>query len=714
MISKKESLNNNRKDLATPVLAVIIFQALVDIAILLDVPVTRQILGFIYLTIVPGAIFLTLFRLHSLDFTEKLLFSIGLSVAFVMFFGLIMNQIGLLFHFMAILSAPTLVLATNSAVFFLCAVSCFLNRNMLLGLKRLDFPMASLLTICLPILAILGTTLVNFNGNSVILLLMIGLIAMTVLISSIGARTNWPLVIFMITISVLFQMSLISNYIVGYDVHPAYHAFKIAQNNGVWTSTINETDPVILRTDQMLSSTVFPLIYSNMLNVEGTWIFKIVYPWIFALVPVGLYQLYRKYMGKKAAFLAAFFILADITFFTEMPGLPAEMIGEFFLVLALIVLFHEKISSSKKMIFFTIFSAGMIVSHYGTSYVFMFLIFFVWLVYFLMKKQPKIKATYIILFFVLAFAWYIYTTQSASFTSLVDMSQNIYTNFWSELLNPQSRTETALEAIGAGPPAASIGHWLGRGFHYLAQFFIVLGVASSVLRYKNRYKFDREYVTMSVFMLMFAMLPLIAPSFNLLNVTRAYHLSLLFLAPFCVIGGELFFSSLLKRQKSIIPFILTLLVVTSLFLFEIGFIYEITRDVSYSIPLSMYRMDRATVYRLEYLTEAVDVASAEWLHSNIVLTANTLVYADSLSIYQPLTSYAVFPRDSTETLSNFNSFDANAYVYLRNFNTVDGKIVRLGGIEWNTSDIHPHLEVLDKIYSNGGSEIFFAPNETGP
>lgn len=710
----QKSRNSNPRDWALFVLAIIFFQLLVDVTIILDVPVARQVLCFIYLSLVPGLVLLRIFGMKGLDSVEKLLFSIGLSVVFVIFLGLTVNQIGLSFGFSAILSTSTLLLATNSTVFFICVLCYFLNKNVHWDSKKLNFSLSSVLTVGFPLLAILGTTLVNFSGNSVILLLLIGIIALTVLVSSVRARTNWPLILFMISIAVLFQTSLISNYIVGYDIHATYHVFKITQGSGMWNSVITETDPITPRTNQMLSATIFPVIYSNMLNLDGTWILKTVYPLIFALVPLGLYQLYQKDVGKKVAFVAAFFILADITFVGAMPGLPTQMIAEFFLVLSLLVLFHQRLSSFKKLIFFTIFSAGMIVSHYGISYVFMFLILFAWLFSFLKKIQPKVTITCVTLFCVMAFSWYIYTSQSASFTSLVDMGENIYRNLWTELLNPQSRTEETLRGVGMGEQAASIGHWLGRGFHYATQSFIVLGLAGAILKWKIGFKFHREYIAMSLVMLAFTLLPLMTPSFDLFHITRMYHLSLLVLAPFCIIGGNLFFSVLPKLRKSHVPPILTLIVVTSLFLFETSFIYEVTGDVSYSVPLSIHRMDRAVFYGNGYITECVDVAGAEWLHSNIVLTANTLMYADIVSINMHLTSYAVFPRDHTEILSNVTSFNTNAYVYLRHFNTFDGKMVRRGGYVWNTSDIRSRFESLDKIYTNGGCEISFALNRTGP
>lgn len=710
---------DNRRDWAKFVLAIVSFQLLADLAILMNVPIARQVLGFIYLTIVPGTTLLVLFRMYSLNFTEKFLFSVGLSSVFVMLIGLVVNQIGLWLGSLVVLSTPTLLIAMNSAVFFLCAISYFLQRSKQWNKSKPNFSLRWVLTICFPLLAILGTIYVNLNGNSVILLLMIGIIALTVLISPARARTNFALILLMISIAVLFYESLISNYIVGHDVHAAYHVFKVTQNSAVWNSVINETDIHILRYNQMLTLTIFPAMYSNVLNIEGTWIFKIVFPLIFALVPVGLYQLYQKYMQKKVAFLAAFFILADITFYWEMPGLPAQMIAELFLVLSLIVVFHEEISPPKRMIFFTIFSAGMIVSHYGISYIFMFFLLFGWLVPFFRKKQQKIRIVYVIVFFVLAFSWYVYTSQSASFTSFVDMGQNIYESFWTDLLNPRSRQEEVLRGVGVGESAVSIGHWVGRGLHYVTQFFIILGFVVYILKRAhvyNGFKFDREYVIMSGFMLTCLMLVLVAPSINLLNITRLYHVSLLFLAPFCIIGGSWLFSILPKLSKSFVPFILVLVVVTSLFLFETGFIYEVTKDVSYSIPLSMYRMDRAVVYGKGYVTPGVDVASAKWLSSNMNSTVSTIVYADVISVWFPLTSYGLLPRYAyTEIMTNGTIFEGpHSYVYLRNFNIFDGKILGKdyefpSKHVWNTSDVSLRLEALNKIYSNGGSEVFFTP-----
>ena len=50
-----------------------------------DVPCLRQIVGFIFLTFVPGMLILRILRIHNVGLIESLAYSVGLSLAFIMF-----------------------------------------------------------------------------------------------------------------------------------------------------------------------------------------------------------------------------------------------------------------------------------------------------------------------------------------------------------------------------------------------------------------------------------------------------------------------------------------------------------------------------------------------------------------------------------------------------------------------------------------------------
>ena len=53
---------------------IIVIILLIDIVILLDIPFLRQILGFLFLTILPGLLILQILKLNKIDFLEKFVF----------------------------------------------------------------------------------------------------------------------------------------------------------------------------------------------------------------------------------------------------------------------------------------------------------------------------------------------------------------------------------------------------------------------------------------------------------------------------------------------------------------------------------------------------------------------------------------------------------------------------------------------------------------
>jgi uncharacterized membrane protein len=69
-----------------------ILQFFVFATVIIDIPVARQVIGFLYLLFVPGYILVRLLGLNDLDELGIMLFSIGLSVAFLILAGHFMNE----------------------------------------------------------------------------------------------------------------------------------------------------------------------------------------------------------------------------------------------------------------------------------------------------------------------------------------------------------------------------------------------------------------------------------------------------------------------------------------------------------------------------------------------------------------------------------------------------------------------------------------------
>ena len=98
-----------------PFLVVLLFHILLYIVIILDIPILRQIVAFCYLTFVPGFLILKLLKPTRTMLVEKLLLTVGLSLAFLMFAGLLINE---LFFALNILDAFVVYLFINFLQFF--------------------------------------------------------------------------------------------------------------------------------------------------------------------------------------------------------------------------------------------------------------------------------------------------------------------------------------------------------------------------------------------------------------------------------------------------------------------------------------------------------------------------------------------------------------------------------------------------------------------
>ena len=79
----------------------------------LQIPILREFIGFIYLTFVPGIIILRILKLHKLGNIETLLYSVGLSIASLMFTGLFMNTVYPLFGISGPISITPLIITRN-------------------------------------------------------------------------------------------------------------------------------------------------------------------------------------------------------------------------------------------------------------------------------------------------------------------------------------------------------------------------------------------------------------------------------------------------------------------------------------------------------------------------------------------------------------------------------------------------------------------------
>jgi len=692
---------------------VLLLTVILHIVVFFDLPIARQAIGFLYLTFVPGFALLKLLKLEKMNLSMMILFSIGFSLAILMIGGLLINEIGSATGISKPLSVMPLITVFSSIALLFSFLSSYTNKEsrfqVVASLRLIGHSPLVFLFLVLPFLSVVGAMWVNAYGSNLILLLMMviiaSLFAIVVLFKKSLPLELYPLAVLTIAISLLFHSALISGYVQPQrsDIALEYFVFKTTEENARWNSVfVYHPDLLYGRFNSMLSITILPTIYSSLLNMDATWILKILYPILFSFVPLGLFHFWLPRMGNKAAFISAFLFMAQETFYTEALSLARQMVAELFFVLLLIVVSDRKMKLHTRWISFAIFSIALIVSHYALAIIFLFFIFLVWAALFATKRTTqKLTMSMIIFFLVAMFSWYICTSNLSAFDSILSFSNNVYAQL-NQFFNPATRGTIVLRGLGM-EAAPSIWTAVSRAIAYLIQFLIVIGFVG-ILRRKVKAHIDQEFLTFTyVGMALLAMLILVPGLAETLNMTRFYHVLLFILAPVCFLGAESLVKFIFKRKTELIVSILLLTLLIPYFLFQTSFVYEVTGSESWlSLPLSKYRMGALRLYGYYQFIDAQNVFGAQWLHKNIE-TKHTQLYTDSISYYAML-SYGMTYRGYVKMFSNVTQVTANGTVYLNPLNIAEGTIISVNQL-WNYSELS-FLEDINKIYSNGRSEIY--------
>jgi uncharacterized membrane protein len=719
-------------------LYILSFQALVCASILFDIQFVRQVLGFIFIAFIPGFLLLKAFRIERPHLAETIVLSVGLSLALLMVIGFLLNELGTLTILTAPLATEPLVIVINIIVVGLCAISFLTNKEY----SRLD-PKSwgkfwrYLPFFLLPVLSVIGVLFISYFQINLVSILVVAFIALFFVVSAFRPKLSsyYPLILFSIVLAILLSSALMSNYMYGDDIQVEFRTFLETKNAMYWNpqnySTIQQSSD-----NSMLSITILPTIISNVLNIEPSLVFKIVFPIIFSLVPLGLYELYRRQFTEKVAFISVIFLIANFYFFTQLLTNSKQMIGELFYV----ILFLELLSKSgeshrSNWIILVLALFGLIVSHYSLDFIFILFILFTWLggQLFFKRTIKKISASFIVFTSCLVFFWYIYVTSAGPFDKFVGVTKRTINSFMTEFFSSSSRGEDVQTALGI-TARPSMLHTVGTILYDITILLILIGFIALILKWRKR-ETSCDFRLLAGLNIILLIAAVLLPRFaGFLELGRLYQILLMFLSPLFVIGCEALFTSLLakvKNKKTIdlkdekirttISLVLTFIILVAFFLFQTGLVYEITNDPApSSFSLSYYRMQNSPI-----LIHESDVFSAQWLSKYGDIT-HMPTYSDSVSIGHVLTSYStidlgmIFLLSNTsgifrhpDLISNVMPTVANtSYIYLRQYNVLNGIINwdTRENIWYNVSEL-PILNntgvFINKIYSNSDSEIYF-------
>jgi uncharacterized membrane protein len=531
----------------------------------ISIPIVQPLIGFVYLTFAPGILTLTALRMRNLNGPEIAVYTVGLSVAIVQSTGFAINFFLTASSVIKPFSSLVVTGAVSFVVLLLCAIAYYRNRAhpRPLFTTEMSAPLAPTLLLCiLPFLAVFSTSLVNnynASGGQLFLWLILGLLVLLIAFDKVVPSKLYPFAVFFIALTLIFQWTLISAWFTGAvaDVQSELWLAQTVLNTGIWNPAL------VPQYNGMLSIVTLAPIYSLISNLGLVWVFKIVYSCIFALVPVALYQIFRRQLNEKVAFLACFFFVSFAAFYVGMPGLARQEIAELFFVLMVLLLVSEEMNGRIRSALFVTFGLSLVVSHYAVSYIAILFFFFVWLVLTAARMRgskltlrharakietrddkqsaaplpqpsgsPLTLATLSILF-IASTAWYFYTAQGLVTVQFAELIRHVATSL-ADLVNPTY--SEALHVVEEGPKPGIL-HRVNSYINYLNLVFVVAGVSIAVLLKKHRWKLQAPYLLLSVITLAFLVASVVLPYLGgELNWQRVYQITLIILAPFLGIG----------------------------------------------------------------------------------------------------------------------------------------------------------------------------------
>ncbi len=330
-----------------------------------------SIYSSIYLFFVPGILIKKLLRIEQISFFESITYIVGLSIAFILLVGISTNSLSLLHIIRPLNTINSLI------VFDLYLITLFLINLITRGNLKINFYLPKLtftevlfylVPFIFPILSILGTQLLNNNGSNILTMILLSAIGFYIFLTAIFFKKlksfSFEIPIYLIAISLLLMFSLRSSFIIGWDIYQEYKVFLLTQSHQFW-SMQNYQDPY----NACLSITILPTVIQYFTKINNPYIFKLLFQFIFAVVPVTIYLFTRKLASPFISFLSVFFFMSTLDFFMEMPALIRQEIAFIFFGLLLSTIFNKKLLPLQKRMLFIIFGLSIVLSHYSTTYI---------------------------------------------------------------------------------------------------------------------------------------------------------------------------------------------------------------------------------------------------------------------------------------------------------------------------------------------------------
>ncbi len=697
-----------------------------DLVIILDLPLLRDIIPFLFFTIVPGFLIVSILKQNKIEFLIKILLSIGLSVSVLLSIGLLLNSLYPVL--LKPLSLTPLLVSLNLLVLILTIFayqrnkndfnsSLIFNYNFKLGDKLLS-PL--IFTLLFPFMAILGTYLMNTTLNNIIILTMLFLIPVyIIIIAYLRDRVHpvtYPIALFMIGLGLILMHALTSAHIIGRDVHQEFYCFQLTLANFHW-NIYDYYNPY----NACLSITILPTVYQVLSNMNPEYVFKLLFGSLGSILPLMVYTVAKKYLNHKFAFFASLLFVFQV-FFIDIVGAVRQEVAIIFFFLAVIVIFDcfgdKKFEKSwVKKLLFLIFVSSMVVTHYATSYVAFALLVPILLLPFLKNLYTEKKVTFInfevlIIYFFIIILWFMlyakvqFLAGSEVIQSTVAATASATGVGGGNEAFMNSREGTVLSILGIG--IKNLPNLIAVIVNDLIFLTMGIGLITLIVKYRRILKHKTVFIydgirtldsklvlagLLSVTLLaMFIILPSVSFFYG---SDRLFFQLLIFTVPIFIMGADKIaeiMNKVIKKPDLKVGLILVLLI--SLFICNTHLQYEFT-----GIPFSP-EYDKIGITRGELYIYDGELATASWIGNYRADDINT--YTDAVGFTRLFMSGV-----KTNVVGiNFNNKTINGYIYMGNANVNEGKFYDTIDHQVTTQNFSYFFNNKSRIFDDGYGEIW--------
>lgn len=703
----------------------------------------RQIVGLVCLICLPGTLILRILKIGEISNTEKLIYSVGLSISIIMIVGSIINEIYPLIGFSKPISLWSLLM-TFSGINLILLVIIYTDKKEHNYTKKiqLDFKeLHNLIYVLLPILAIIGARYLWDYNNKLItltLIIIIAVISIAAIADKVIKKPTYTLLVYMIALALLLHNTMVSPYPLRINADGEYLYQQLVIKNGFWDYKVPTS------ANSALSIVTLGPILSIILNVDVFYLFKFIYPLIFSLVPLTAYIIYSKQINEKCSFISTLFFMFFFSFYTEAILLRRQEISFLYFSSIILLMIDQNIDLFKKNILSTIFLISLVVSHYTMSAICLILFTFTYLIdrfivpkisINILKKQKttvelksvdddkifnkylnsnKFSNSYLILLVVLLISWVMYIGSSHVFNNIILLGQYIYSEFFIQ----SNKSKYLSSAFGEG----ILEHHAVAVIYAILQYFSQLCIAiGSVGIIVSPSKFKKSYISLVIAALIILLIVVVAPHLSIaISIFRIYLILLIILSPLCVIGGHILWIQIKKllfslsdnicrtkcykinkyKTNQLFIFIFVLIFLIPYFLFNVGFVFEIGNYNKDPIPipksLSLNSKLNSGYYTEQEVTAAIKASK--------IKNQNSPIYGDMFIGYDLISGW----DNNSQMLLN-TSIEEKSYLFLRKWNLITGNISIISSDYKKQEDISIDkyfVKNRPKIYENGNSTIY--------